>query len=132
MEKNLGLWVQLSLSISPDHEREALNFSRTYREHLQKLRNDPHIYGVMSVRSLFGLRELCLRECGFQDIFTAIKKRENMQALQKLPERLKTVDEVVEPEKLEFLIKGVLAGNSLLSHQKCFSFIYREYVRLGK
>ena len=110
MEKNLGLWVQLALNTSPNHETEAFSFSKMYRGHLQRLREDPFVYGTMSVRSLFGLRELCLRECGFQDIFTFIKDRENLQALEKLPERLKDIDSLSEERKLEYLVKGVLAG----------------------
>lgn len=83
-----------------------------YRKHLRTLRENPSTYGTLSVRSLLLLREECLRELGFYDLYDSIKADENSAALTALPAVLKAIDAIEdEGEKIETLVDQVNAGN---------------------
>ncbi|KAI8926678.1 fumble-domain-containing protein [Entophlyctis helioformis] len=89
----------------------AATFEKMYREHLKLLRKEPNAYGVLTVRSLLNLREQCLREMGFTDIFHGIKQDENRAALQGLGLLVSKLDSLDEPERLDVLVEHILAGN---------------------
>ncbi|KAH6560584.1 hypothetical protein BASA62_010367 [Batrachochytrium salamandrivorans] len=89
----------------------AKTFENMYREHLKLLRKEPNAYGELTVRSLLNLREQCLREMGFVDIFHGIKHDENDSALQGLPSLLAKLDLLVGDELLDTLLENALAGN---------------------
>ncbi|TPX61188.1 pantothenate kinase [Powellomyces hirtus] len=98
-------------AVSTDSATRASSFETMYRDHLQRLRREPTAYGVLSVRSLLDLREQCLREMGFNDIFAAVKKVENEAAIASLPALLQRLDALPEDGRFDALIANVLAGN---------------------
>jgi damage-control phosphatase, subfamily II, stand-alone protein len=61
---------------------------------------------------LCSLRDGCLRNAGFRDPYATIKANENSKAIKLLPAVLKEVDAISDDSKrLDFVIKGVFAGN---------------------
>ncbi|CAG8478211.1 6864_t:CDS:10 [Funneliformis mosseae] len=122
LEKNLHNLVELAVEWSSNGEygeqykedvkRRASSFDTLFRSHLAMLRNQPNMYGALTVRSLLDLREQCLHELGFPDIFAKVKTEENKLALLNLQEILNKVDSIQSVEdKIELLIENVLAGN---------------------
>nr|CAG8445916.1 2859_t:CDS:10 [Entrophospora candida] len=95
-----------------DAKRRASTFDTLFRSHLDKLRDQPNMYGAFTVRNSLDLREHCLRELGFSDVFAKVKSEENKAALKDLPEVLNKVDSLISiDEKVEYLIGNILAGN---------------------
>ncbi|CAH1755830.1 1235_t:CDS:10 [Entrophospora sp. SA101] len=95
-----------------DAKRRASTFDTLFRSHLDKLRDQPNMYGAFTVRNSLNLREHCLRELGFSDVFAKVKSEENKTALKNLPEVLNKVDSLISiDEKVEYLIGNILAGN---------------------
>ncbi|TPX30562.1 pantothenate kinase [Synchytrium microbalum] len=114
LDKNLSDLIELALEWQghqEDSKQRAATFETMYRAHLQRLRKEPSMYGVMTIRSLLDLREQCLHEMGFRDIFEGIKKQENTAALEGLPKMLTRLDAMPEDLRIETLIQNVLAGN---------------------
>lgn len=91
--------------------RRAAAFGRAFDLHLTKLRSEPGAYGQLGLADLFELREECLREFGFADVYKLDKERENAAALEVLPDLLGELDELPHPARLLALIQGVLAAN---------------------
>ncbi|KAI8591674.1 fumble-domain-containing protein [Geranomyces variabilis] len=95
-----------------DSATRASEFETMYRGHLRRLRQEPTAYGILSVRSLLDLREQCLREMGFNDIFAAVKEAENEAALAGLSLLLDRLDALPDDgARVDALIAHVLAGN---------------------
>ncbi|KAJ3118657.1 hypothetical protein HDU96_010641 [Phlyctochytrium bullatum] len=112
--KNLHDLVEMVIEwqgATESSKSRASTFENMYRDHLQRLRKEPNAYGILSVRSLLNLREQCLREMGFVDIFEGVKKAENEAALSILPKMFSECDEVPEEEQIEYLTDNILAGN---------------------
>lgn len=42
---------------------------RAFTAHISKLRNEPTAYGALGLAELFEMREECLREFGFSDVY---------------------------------------------------------------
>ncbi|KAJ3378053.1 hypothetical protein HDU92_007715 [Lobulomyces angularis] len=111
LDKNLGGLVDLATKKGKE-EANGHKFSKLYRNHLANLRENPYQYGVISVRRLLDLREQCLREMGFVDIFDQIKKDENENSLKVLPKFLKSLEEIKDEDTLiTTLIENILGGN---------------------
>ncbi|KAL1920125.1 uncharacterized protein VTP21DRAFT_1271 [Calcarisporiella thermophila] len=115
LEKNLNSLLEV---VEKDGKEEAVlrkrlvTFSGLFRAHLTRLREQPNMYGNLSVRSILNLREQCLREIGCPDIFANIKRRENRDSLEVLPAMLRRLDEIhPEEERLREMIHNILAGN---------------------
>ena len=53
----------------------------------------------------------CLRAFGFTDAYAEVKERENVAALEVLPDLLRELDAMDESTRLLALVEGVLAGN---------------------
>lgn len=49
--------------------RRAMAFSRALSAHLHKLSGEPGAYGRLGLAELFEMREECLREFGFNDVY---------------------------------------------------------------
>jgi type II pantothenate kinase len=49
--------------------RRASAFGRALDLHLSRLRSEPGAYGALGLADLFELREECLREFGFDDVY---------------------------------------------------------------
>eukprot|EP00850_Spirogloea_muscicola_P003914 SM000016S01902 [mRNA] locus=s16:418468:422079:- [translate_table: standard] len=96
-----------------DAESRAARFAERYAAILDELESNPESNGgPPDIVVLCRLRELVLREVGFEDIFRKVKVTENAKALALLPDILKLVDAVEDPsQRLEHLIRGVFAGN---------------------
>ena len=100
-----------SESNSAEAVRRATAFGRAFDLHLTKLRSEPGAYGQLGLADLFELREECLREFGFEDVYCLDKERENAAALEVLPDLLAELDEMDPPERLLALVQGALAAN---------------------
>ena len=72
--------------------KRAANFGRAFDLYLSRYRNAPGSFGKMGLSDLFELREECLREAGFQDVYKMDKERENAAALEALPDLLAELD----------------------------------------
>ncbi|CAG8635770.1 18813_t:CDS:2, partial [Racocetra fulgida] len=95
-----------------DVRQRATKFDSMFRKHLTLLRDRPAMYGALTVRSLLNLREQCLHELGFSDIFVKVKAEENKAALESLQNLLANIDSIQNVEdKIDFLIDNILAGN---------------------
>ncbi|RMZ52550.1 hypothetical protein APUTEX25_003693, partial [Auxenochlorella protothecoides] len=94
-----------------DSLRRASTFGRVLDMHLRRLSAEPGAYGQLGLADLFELREECLREFGFEDVYRMDKERENAAALEALPDLLDEVDKLDGPERLLALIQGSLAAN---------------------
>ncbi|KAJ3338808.1 Pantothenate kinase 4 [Gonapodya sp. JEL0774] len=117
LERNLHQLVEMALTwsgnaFSEDRQGKAELFESTYRNHLARLRAEPHAYGTPSVRSLLILREQCLHEMGFFDIYEHVKKQEREAALAAFARVIEKTDVISDPqERLTELIENVAAGN---------------------
>ena len=54
---------------SQSASRRAHAFACAFGAHLNKLQQKPGAYGVKGLGDLFEMRELCLREFGFKDVY---------------------------------------------------------------
>ncbi len=50
-------------------QRRAAAFGRALLAHLAKIRSEPGAYGQLGLSELFEMREECLREFGFSDVY---------------------------------------------------------------
>eukprot|EP00210_Caulerpa_lentillifera_P003727 g3560.t1 len=92
-------------------QRRAEAFARSFRAHLEKIKTEPAAYGVTGLQELLEMRELCLREFGFMDVYKSDKLKENEIALQVFPDLLQELDDMKPSDRLLALIQGVLAAN---------------------
>jgi hypothetical protein len=69
--------------------------------------------------SLLNLREQCLREMGFTDVFDEVKTSENEAALARYLETISEGDSLDEDKQLDYLTDNVLAGKYLTILKMC-------------
>ncbi|EIE21322.1 hypothetical protein COCSUDRAFT_53962 [Coccomyxa subellipsoidea C-169] len=103
---------------SEERQEKAESFAQHYEAILQQLEQhsgaDIPGFGhvVPSCISLCTLREACLRQEGFEDVFRSVKAEENDKALALLPELLRELDSITDhSQRLETVLRGVFAGN---------------------
>ncbi|GAV63798.1 DUF89 domain-containing protein/Fumble domain-containing protein, partial [Cephalotus follicularis] len=94
-----------------DAKRRGDAFARAFSAHLARLMEEPAAYGKLGLANLLELREECLREFQFVDVYRSIKQRENEASLAVLPDLLAELDSMSEEARLLTLIEGVLAAN---------------------
>lgn len=95
-----------------ENTRQFEMFSKNYRAHLAKLRESPHIYGHLSVRALLNLKEQCLHEVGFKDLFCREKKKDVELSLQLFPQIIAQINQITcFKDKVRKLVENVWAGN---------------------
>ena len=94
-----------------DAMNRAALFGRTLDSYLSKYRSQSSGFGQIELSDLFELREECLREAGFQDVYKMDKERENAAAVEALDDLLKELDTLDPPTRLLSLIQGALAAN---------------------
>ncbi|KAJ3323933.1 hypothetical protein HDV06_000909 [Boothiomyces sp. JEL0866] len=111
LDANLKSLVDIATEKNEDALARAEMFEKMYRHHLSELKTNPNAYGTLSVRSLLNLREQCLREMGFNDIFSKIKQKENSQALFGFSFLTSSLDKLSGKELVGQLINNILAGN---------------------
>ncbi|CAL5228788.1 g11981 [Coccomyxa viridis] len=99
-------------------KEKASAFAESYGATLGQLEANPNADvpqmggQPISCISLCALREHCLRQQGFRDVFRDIKAEENAKALDLLPGVLRELDAIQDHSKrLELLLRGVFAGN---------------------
>ena len=100
-----------SLGETEEAKQKCDAFKWMFGSHLEKLRKEPQVYGKFGLSEILEMREECLRECGFKDVYLRQKKSENEAAIKVLPDLLAELDAMDEPTRLLSLIEGVLAGN---------------------
>jgi type II pantothenate kinase len=104
----------------PDAERRGGALGAALRAHFARLRRDPAAYGAMALSGVFELREECVREFGFGDVYRLDKAAECAAALGALGAHLAELDgaaaaaadPAAQPAAaLEALVGGALAAN---------------------
>ncbi len=58
--------------LGADARRRAAAFGRALAGHVTKLRSEPSAYGGTGLSELLGMREECLREFGFKDVYRSV------------------------------------------------------------
>ncbi|KAJ3329481.1 hypothetical protein HDU76_007826 [Blyttiomyces sp. JEL0837] len=114
LDKNLSDLVSMVLEWQGKSENSkvrAASFEAMYRDHLQRLRKEPNAYGALSVRGLLNLREQCLREMGFTDVFEGVKKAENTSAISLFHKMLQESESMSLEDRIVHLTDNILAGN---------------------
>ncbi|XP_067943984.1 4'-phosphopantetheine phosphatase-like [Watersipora subatra] len=91
-------------------ERAEL-FKAEYLSILSNLSENPTAYGSLTVRSLLDMREQCLHNAHFTDIYLKDKQQENEQCLVLFKDRINQLDQLDVYERWIQLARGVLAGN---------------------
>ncbi|BBN01315.1 type II pantothenate kinase [Marchantia polymorpha subsp. ruderalis] len=96
-----------------DAPTRAAKFAERYGKMLDELEADPFSNGgPPDAILLTRLREICLREVGFSDIYKNVKDEENTKCLALFPDVVKTADNIEDVgERIEHLMRGVFAGN---------------------
>ncbi|KAK4479335.1 hypothetical protein RD792_014847 [Penstemon davidsonii] len=94
-----------------DAKRRGDAFARAFSAHMARLMEEPAAYGKLGLANLLELREECLREFHFLDVYRSIKQRENEASLAVLQDLLMELDSMNEETRLLTLIEGVLAAN---------------------
>ncbi|KAI8111302.1 hypothetical protein M9434_004874 [Picochlorum sp. BPE23] len=94
-----------------DAIQRAASFGRSLDSYLSKYRSQSSSFGQINLSDLFEVREECLREAGFDDVYRMDKARENAAALEALPDLLAELDILEPPARLLSLVQGVLAAN---------------------
>lgn len=77
-----------------DASRRAEAFGTAFQAHLQRLKNEPASYGRLGLADLLELREECLREFHFMDVYRPMKESENSTALEVLPDLFQYLDQL--------------------------------------
>ncbi|KAE9604397.1 putative pantothenate kinase [Lupinus albus] len=94
-----------------DAKKRGDAFAHAFSAHLARLMEEPTAYGKLGLANLLEMREECLREFHFGDVYKSIKQRENEASLAVLPDLLLELDGMDEETRLLTLIEGVLAAN---------------------
>eukprot|EP00090_Calanus_glacialis_P034823 TRINITY_DN5891_c0_g1_i1.p1 TRINITY_DN5891_c0_g1~~TRINITY_DN5891_c0_g1_i1.p1 ORF type:complete len:780 (-),score=227.21 TRINITY_DN5891_c0_g1_i1:391-2730(-) len=100
-----------SQSHAPDVQGRADKFRDKFSCRLQMLETQPFAFGNLTVRSLLDMREHCLMEFDFHDVYLKQKQLENKAALALLPAHLEKLAMMDWQQKQEMLARGFLAGN---------------------
>lgn len=139
-EWELGYWLRVlsdqiptvakkaadSQGSTPDADERAAAFARSFGAHIERLQVTPNAYGEPGLSHLFELREECLREFGFPDIYKLEKQRETDTALKALPSLLATLDALPPPQRLPAIIQGALAANIFDHGAKAVAQLYKS------
>ena len=62
----------MGFGIVADARRRAAAFGRALAGHISKLRAEPSAYGGIGLAELLGMREECLREFAFKDVYRSV------------------------------------------------------------
>lgn len=84
---------------------------RAMDDELDRIEADPAIHGALDIKVLDEVRTAVLRRSGISDEFAGVKAREDELAMSALPDRLAALDALEERERLESVVRGMLAGN---------------------
>ncbi len=73
--------MQMTMCCPADTSRRAAAYGRAMAAHFSKLRAEPNAYGQVGLAELFEMREECLREFGFADVYRSACRVGNAPAL---------------------------------------------------
>lgn len=73
--------MQMAMCCPADTSRRAAAYGRAMAAHFSKLRAEPNAYGQVGLAELFEMREECLREFGFADVYRSACRVGNAPAL---------------------------------------------------
>lgn len=111
--KDVESWCSI-LSKSCEQVDEVPNFvlfRTSIDKYIRELRENPIVYGPLTVRKIFEIREQYLTSFGIHDVFKLKKKKETSHAVAAFPELLQKLEQIDSKDRLELLLKCVLAGN---------------------
>lgn len=91
--------------------RKAEAFFADFSAVLKRLVDEPLACGPLNVMRICQLRQECQRRAAIADPYRIIKQHENSAALKMLPELLEDLDRQPPAERIESLVRGILAGN---------------------
>jgi type II pantothenate kinase len=89
----------------------ATGFREKFSSRLELMGSQSCAFGNLTVRSILDMREHCLTEFDFHDVYLRQKQLENKQALALLPEHLGRLAGMEWEQRQEALALGFLAGN---------------------
>ncbi|KAH0465713.1 hypothetical protein IEQ34_005816 [Dendrobium chrysotoxum] len=106
-------WIDLFLNSVPSFRQRAENDPTVIDapEKAEKFAQRLMIEILIYVYLLCRLREQALREFGFRDIFKKVKDEENAKAISLFEDVVRRNDAIDEGNRVENLIRGILAGN---------------------
>ena len=67
--RHLDVLLLTFIVVWPDAKRRAAAFRRSFTAQLNQLRTEAGAYGKLGIGELFEMREECLREFGFTDVY---------------------------------------------------------------
>jgi len=82
-----------------------------FQNYLDRCAADPGQFGRLTIYQICIEREKALRDAGIADPHHLAKQRETDAALEHLPDLLRSLDAMAEPERIDALMRGVFAGN---------------------
>lgn len=114
-EKTINTYEKQCIKSYPNNEvsvKKANDFKQSYLRKLSELKASPFAFGKLTVRSLLDLREHCMSQFEFFDVYSNEKRDENRLGLELLLDRCEFVEslETID-KKWHELFKGFLAGN---------------------
>ncbi|KAF9667873.1 hypothetical protein SADUNF_Sadunf15G0068500 [Salix dunnii] len=95
-----------------DAKRRGDAFAHAFSAHLARLMEEPAAYGKLGLANLLELREECLREFQFIDVYRSIKLRENEASLAVLPDLLAELDSMTEASPFFLFLIGITSFNN--------------------
>jgi type II pantothenate kinase len=94
---------------STAEQREAV--LRQFERRVRALHTVPEAYDRIDVLTFCDIRRECLDAAGFPDPFASLIRRANQGAMKALPGALAELDALPVDRQVEWLIRGLLAGN---------------------
>jgi type II pantothenate kinase len=102
----------VGLGQDPDDVQKRVQCCRReFNAYLDELLADPAAFGRPTMLSIDYVRDGILRDAGFFDPYYELKHHDNELVLQLLPEICRDIDAHAEPDRLQAVIHGALAGN---------------------
>ena len=106
-----GLLKIAASRTSPPPQPMLASARRRFSDILDELRETPRAYGDLHVLKLTELRDRVLRDCGIDDAYQDMKRRENASAISIYPAAIAEADAVEASARLETLAMNLFAGN---------------------
>ena len=97
--------------VTSEAKFDCCRFKDKFLARLQMIESQPFAFGNLTVRSLLDMREHCLMEFDFHDVYLKQKQLENKAALSLLPSYLEKLQDMEFKDRHEELALGFLAGN---------------------
>ena len=90
-------------------QKSAQEFKLCFLQKLDELKKSPFAYGMLTVRSLLDLREHCMSQFGFFDVYSNEKRDENQHGLEMLSERCEYIEEISSLDsRWNELLRGII------------------------